>query len=173
MSLRLSAVFAAAIVIVGSAASTASAQDRTWGDFGVSLVAMQYDLSGTGNAPGIAARISRDLSPGLSLEFRSLFAKPEQQVGRSTLIVPEAQLQYRWNIARVSPFVGGGIGAAFIQSPFRADWDPTLSAAAGAHVRLTERVGLIGELRLRGVEWEFSGSVAEWSAGLTWRLPSY
>jgi hypothetical protein len=40
-------------------------------------------------------------------------------------------------------------------------------------VRLTERLGVTGEFRLRGHEWDFVGTTAEISAGLAWRFPSF
>ena len=151
----------------------ALAQSPSWGDFAVSSAAVNYDLSGTGTTPGLAARITRDVTPNVALEVRGLYARPDQQFGLSSLFIPEAQLQYRWNVGRVSPYVGGGIGLAIVRSAVHDETDPALSAAAGARVRLTERVGLLGEMRLRGIEWGFTGSVAEWSAGLSWRLPSF
>lgn len=60
-----------------------------------------------------------------------------------------------------------------VKSPFRTEWDPTFSVSAGTDVSLTERVGLIGELRLRGIERRFTGSTAEGSLGMAWRLPSF
>jgi hypothetical protein len=68
---------------------------------------------------------------------------------------------------------GGGIGAALVKSDFRTDWDPTLSVAVGTGVRVTERLGVTGEFRLRGHEWDFVGTTAEISAGLAWRFPSF
>ena len=103
------------------------------------------------------------------VEVRALFAKPEQQSGSSTLFAPEAQLQYRWNVARVSPYVGGGVGLAANASPLRTDWDPTLSFAVGTGVRLNDRLDLIGELRLRGIEWRFVGNDAWQHRGVVGR----
>jgi hypothetical protein len=118
-------------------------------------------------------RASREFLPNVRLEFGGVFAKPDQQFGPSTLFLPEAQLQYRWNANRLSPYVGGGLGAALVRSDFHTDWDPTLSVAAGMGVRLTDALGLTGEVRLRGHEWRFTGTTAEVSAGLAWRLPSF
>jgi hypothetical protein len=155
------------------AGGSASAQDYSRWNVGVAAVGVQYDLSGVGNAPGVAIRASRDLTPHLVLETRGLLAWPDQQSGPSTFFVPEAQLQYRWNVARFSPYVGGGGGVAMVKSPFRTEWDSTLSVSAGTGVRLSERVGITGELRLRGIEPRFTGSTAEWSLGMAWRLPSF
>jgi len=136
--LIVSAVFALAVVGV----PTAHAQESAWGDLTVSAARIDYDLSGTGSAAGIAVRTRRNLTSHATLEFGGLFAKPEQQFGPSTLFVPEAQFQYRWGAGRLSPYIGGGIGAALLKSDIRTDWDPTLSFAVGTGVRLTERLGV-------------------------------
>ena len=60
-----------------------------------------------------------------------------------------------------------------VKSDVQTDWDPTLSAAVGTSVRLTRRLGVTGEFRLRGHEWNFTGTTAEISAGLTWRFASF
>jgi hypothetical protein len=159
-------------VIVITGVSAAHAQSA-WGDLAVSAARIDYDLSGTGSAAGLAVRTTRDLTSNLRLEFGGLFAKPEQQFGPSTLFIPEAQLQYRWDTGRVFPYVGGGIGAALVKSDFFTNWDPTLSVAAGTGVRLTDRLGVTGEFRLRGHEWDFVGTTTEVSVGLAWRLPSF
>jgi opacity protein-like surface antigen len=167
---RLTLSFVCALSIVG--VSTAHAQSA-WGDLSVSAARIDYDLSGTGSAAGVAVRTTRDVTSNVRVEFGGLFAKPAQQFGPSTLFMPEAQLQYRWSAGRVSPYVGGGIGAALVKSDFHTNWDPTLSVAAGTGVRLTDRLGVTGEFRLRGHQFDFVGTTAEISAGLAWRLPSF
>jgi opacity protein-like surface antigen len=173
MSLR-SLALSCVLVLLGSTAAFAqqSTSTSSW-DLGVSAAHIDYDLSGTGTAAGLAVRATRHLTPAVSLEIRGLYAKPEQQFGPSTLFAPDVQLQYRWNIARFSPYVGGGVGFATLTKPLHTDWDPTTSVAVGTTVRLTDRVGVTGELRLRGFEWKWAGSTAEWSAGLTWGLPAF
>jgi hypothetical protein len=169
---RRVAGLASFVFLLAGAAGVASAQDSSPWNLGVAAVGVQYDLVGTGNAPGIALRATRDLTTHVVLETRSLFAWPGQQSGASTLFVPEAQLQYRWNVARLSPYVGGGAGLAMTKSHVRTDWDPTFSLSAGSGIRLTERFGLVGELRIRGIERRFAASTAEWSVGAAWQLPS-
>jgi hypothetical protein len=167
----LSLSFVAAFLCIG--ASNADAQE-SFGDLKISFARLDYDLSGTGNAPALAVRTTRGLTSNLQLEVGALFARPEQQlVGPATMFLPEAQLQYRWNLGRFAPYVGGGIGAALVKSDFASDWDPTYSAAVGTSVRLTERLGVAGEFRLRAHEWRGVGTTAEVSAGLAWRLPSF
>ena len=163
--------FLLALAVVGP--STAQAHDSSWGDLAVSGVRVDYDLSGVGNAPGLAIRATRHVTSNVSLEVGGLLSKPTQQFGPSTLFVPEALLRYRWNAGRMSPYVGGGLGAALVRSDFHSDWDPTLSVAVDTGVRLTDRVGATAEFRVRGHEWRFVGTSTELSAGLVWRLPSF
>jgi hypothetical protein len=162
--------FVAALVIGG--ASAAEAQQSS-GALNISVARLDYDLSGTGSAAALGVRTTRDLSSNVRLEVGALFAKPEQQFGPATLFIPEAQLQYRWNMGHLTPYVGGGIGASFLRSDFGSDWAPTLSAAVGTTVRLTRGLGVTGGFRLRGHEWRSTGTSAGISAGLSWTLPSF
>jgi hypothetical protein len=170
---RIVVTFAFAFALVTAGASTAHAQGGSWGDLAVSAVRIDYDLSGVGSAPGLAVRTTRDVFSNVRLEFGGTLAKPDQQFGTSTLFLPEAQLQYRWRAGRISPYLGGGIGAALVKSDFHTDWDPTLSVALGTGVQLADRWGLTGEVRLRGHEWRFTGTTAELSVGVTWRLAAF
>jgi hypothetical protein len=160
-----------ALALAGVA--TAHAQNPSSVGITVSAMMINYDLSGVGTTPGIAVRSTYPLAGHVSLEFGGVFATPDQQFGASSLFIPEAQLRYRWSAGRVAPYIGGGLGVARVASDFHIDWDPTLSIAAGAGIRLTERLELNGEFRLRGHEWRFVGDTAELSAGLTWQLPSF
>jgi hypothetical protein len=159
------------------AVAPARAQSTSWGDLAVSAAAIDYDLGGTGRTAGLAVRFTRDLTEHLVLEGRGLFAQPTQQSGPSTLFVPEGQLQYRWNLGRVAPYAGGGLGTAMIHTHHRGDyrtkWALTMSTAGGARVDLTQQLAVIGELRVRGIEWGFHSSTGEWSLGLAWRLPAF
>lgn len=161
-------------VLLLSGSLPAFAQESTW-DLGISAARIDYDVSGTGSAAGVAVRAVRHLTPHVAVEVRGLLARPALQSGPATLFAPDLQVQYRWQIARVSPYVGGGIGFATIkkQFPFRTDWDTTTTVGGGATVRLTDRVALTGELRLRGFELDYVGSTGEFSVGLTWGLPNF
>lgn len=158
---------------VSAGVSTAYAQNTSWGDVAVSVARLDYDLSGVGSAPAVAVRLTRDLSSSVSLELGGVFAKPNQQFGPSSLFMPEAQVRYRWSAGRLSPYVGGGLGTALVKSAFDSDWDPTMSVAAGTGVRLTNRLSVTGEFRLRAHEWRATGTTTELSAGLAWALPSF
>ena len=167
--------FVFAVVLFG--AIPAQAQTPSRGELGVTAGLVDFDLSGTGQTTGVAVRMTRYFTPHLGLEVRTLFARPCQQfqscddVGPATLIVPEAQVQYRWQAGRVEPFVGAGLGASALTSSFDTRWDPTIAFTAGMGVRLTNAVSLVGEFRLRGHEFDFTGSTAEFNGGVAWRLP--
>ena len=166
-------------VLLVSGASQAQAQSRSWGDLSITAGLVDYDLSGTGQTTGFAIRTRKDLTHSLGLELRGLFARPCQQfqsckdVGPATLFVPEAQLQYRWNAGRLEPFVGAGLGVSALRSSVDTQWDPTVSVSVGTAVRLTERLALNSEFRLRGHEFRFVGSTTEINAGVSWRLPAF
>jgi hypothetical protein len=168
-----------AFILLVSGAGPARAQDSSWGELSVTAGLVDYDLSGTGKTAGFAIRTKKDLTPSLGLELRGLFARPCQQfqsckdVGPATLFVPEAQLQYRWNAGRLEPFVGAGLGLSALRSAVHTDVDPTVSFSAGTAVRLTDRLALNTEFRLRGHEFRFVGSSTEINAGLSWRLPAF
>ena len=153
--------------------SAAQAQNLSWGDLSVSAGRMEFDLSGTGHAPTVAVRATRDLSSRVRFEFGGVFAKPEQQFGSSTLFMPEVQLQYGWNAGRFAPYVGGGAGTALVTSDFHRDWDPTYSFGGGTTAWFTERLGAKGDFRLRLHEWRATGTSSEISGGLVWRLPAF
>jgi hypothetical protein len=170
--MRIRSVAVLAFVAVTAIPFKASAQEAARWNFGAAASIINYDLNGVGTTPGMVFTASRELTRHVVLETRGLLAWPDETFGRSTLFIPEAQLQYRWNIARFTPFVGGGGGFARRSSPFHSDWDTTLSVAGGTGIRLTDRVGVLGELRLRGID-DFAASTAEWSVGMTWRLPAF
>ncbi len=159
--------------------TAAHAQDSSWTELSVSAAHVDFDLSGIGNTGGLVVRTSRAFTPHVGIEVRALFARPCQQfqdckdVGPATLFAPEAQLQYRWTVGRLEPYVGAGLGASALRSSFNTDWEPTVSFAAGTGVRLTDQLALTGEFRMRGHEWRFTGTTTEVSAGLAWRLPMF
>ena len=130
-----------------------------------------FDLSGTGNVPVFSARVTQDLGSNVVVEGGVVFAKPDQQFGPSTLIIPEAQLQYHFPIGRFTPYLGAGIGAARESADgFETDWTPTISFAGGTRIAVNDRVGVFGELRIRGFGWDFVGTMADITGGVAIRL---
>jgi hypothetical protein len=161
------------VTLPAPSARAQTSQNSGWGDLSISAARIDYDLSGVGSAPGFSIRTTRDLSPNVALEFGGVFAKLEQPLGTTPLFMPEAHVRYRWNLGRFSPYMSGGMGASLVTSSFHSDWDPTLSIAGGTGVRLTERLAAVGELRIRGHQFNFAGSTADISGGLVWRLSAF
>ena len=149
--------------------ATVRAQEAPW-QLAVTGARVDYDLSGVGNAPGLAVRLTLDIASNVSVELGGLFVKPDQQFGSSTLFIPEALVRYGWRFGRIAPYVGGGLGAALVKSSFHSDWDPTMAVAAGTSVRVTDRFSIVGEFRLRGHEWRATGTTTEVAAGISWRF---
>lgn len=140
----------------------------------VSAGASQFDLSGTGVAPIIAVRADMPLGRIVLVEGGVGFTRPDQQFGsRTTLVVPEVQLQAQLPLGSFMPYLGVGGGIAM---DFRPDdvggtrSDVTASASGGVRWWITPRIGARGELRVRGIGEGFSGSAAEWTGGLAWRF---
>ncbi len=110
----------------------------------------------------------RALTSNVAVEVTALFARPDLQGGRALLVVPEAHLQYHWRFGQFAPYAGGGVGFAH-QS---RDGSPSatnlaLSTAGGLRAYVNDRVALLGEFRLRGIQRDFSATTAEWMGGLS------
>ena len=160
-------VFLLSLIATAASAQSTAAQHALAVTGGV----MDFDLSGTGQTFVAAVRAARALTDHLAVEVGSSFARPEQQFGPSTIFAPEVQLQYLWRFGRVRPFAGGGIGFLHERANLAENETSfTWSGAGGLRIDLADRVALIGEMRVRGIEIDFTGSTAEWVGGLTWRL---
>jgi hypothetical protein len=161
-----------AIVLALSMPAIATAQsDRT--SVSVNFGVMQFDLSGTGEAPMFAARFDQELGDIFLAEAGFLFARPDQQFGAKTnLFIPEVQFQAQFP-ARFAPYLGIGAGMAF---DFRQERfggtqsNVSVSGAGGVRFWFNDRFGARGELRVRGIGSEFQGSAAEWTLGANFRL---
>ena len=184
MSIWFRVVLSFVFAILFSTASPARAQDSSWGNLAVTMGRMDFDLNGTGNAYGVAVRAKHHLSPHLALEVGGFYSRycgdqylgecvPNPVLDRTSLFMPEAQLQYRWNLGRLSPYAGGGMGAARLSALGVSVWRPTFSATVGTAVYLTDQLGITGDFRVRGHGRHFSGSTSEITAGLAWRFPSF
>src|SRR5688572_30044523 len=117
------------------------------------LGVVQFDLSGTGSAPGMSIRVTRALTNHLGVEGSFPVAWPMQDFGGSKLFAPEAHLQYHWLAGPFRPYAGGGAGFAWTDGGAlgRSDVNLTLSIAGGTRFHITDRLALLGELRLRGI----------------------
>jgi hypothetical protein len=106
----------------------------------------------------------------LGLNLGVLVARPEEDTGRSTLLVPEAHVHYHWRLGFAQPYAGGGVGWAlrFREDDTRSNL--SLAAAGGVRLELQGRVAVLAEFRLRGIEADFAGTTAEWMGGISWFL---
>jgi len=155
----------------------------------VSVGAFQYDLSGTGTAPLVAGRVELPLSRFFLVEGGLAVARPEQQffdggtyqisgapIGTTTTyLIPELQLQVQAPLVagRVAPYLGLGAGIADDRRPSRyggSQSTMTVSGATGLRYWLSDRMGLRGELRVRGIGTSFAGAAAEYTLGTAWRF---
>lgn len=152
-------------------AAAAAAQDGP-APRAISLTAgaVQFDLSGTGTAFGVAPRLTLPVTSGVAVEIGALISRIDEQTGNTTLIVPEVHVQHFWRTGRVRPFVGGGMGVGYRDTAFGSDADLVLSGGGGALIDVSDRLSLRAEFRLRGFEEDFVGTTAEWLGGIAWRF---
>jgi hypothetical protein len=155
-------------------ASVLSAQAAPLSGAGVALMggAAQYDLSGTGTTGVVSLRIDDMPKRWLVTELAlGLLHPPMQSGARETLLIPEGQLQVQLPFSYVMPYLGLGGGAVFAHGDGRSETTATASVATGLRIVLPNApVTLQAELRVRGIGESFSGSTAEWTGGLRWRL---
>jgi outer membrane protein with beta-barrel domain len=138
----------------------------------VAAVSMtEFDLAGVGTAPGMIIRASRALTGHVAVEGSFQMSWLSEDFGRSKLFAPEAHLQYHWQAGSFRPYVGGGAGIAWRDRGLfgNSEANLTLSVVGGTRFDVTERLGLLGELRLRGIDPDFSGSTADVMGGVSWR----
>ncbi len=153
---------ALALVVAGEAA----AQDRR-GIVTLAAGAANYDLSGTGWAPVIAARVGLAFGPWLILEPGITWMRYETQGDDpTTLLFPEAQLQLEILRGTVRPYIGAGAGFANAKHGDASDSDLTMSVSAGVRARLDRAIGFVAEGRLRSVD-PFTGTTFDLTGGLS------
>jgi opacity protein-like surface antigen len=164
--------FAVAAVLVLVSITNASAQEiAARNTIGVTAGAVNFDLSGTGTTWGLGFRGTRALTSHLAVEFSTLFARPDLQAGQAVLLTPEVHLQYHWRLGSFAPYAGGGIGFTHQSrdgSPNVTNF--SLSTAGGLRTYVNDRVALIGEFRLRGIQRDFSATTAEIMGGVSFDI---
>jgi hypothetical protein len=125
-------------------------------------------------APMVAFRGTSPLGNSLLLELALLAARPEDgDHNRTTLIVPESQIQVFLPVARVTPYLGLGAGAVFDRNGNGAGHRETylsLSASLGVKGWFSSRLGGQAEFRGRGVSVDMDRSSSEYSIGLIWQI---
>lgn len=132
----------------------------------------QFDLSGTGTMGIVAARGELAILPALLLEGGVTLARPEQFFGRTTLLMPELQLQLQLP-RRLAPYFGIGTGFASGMAGEQlggTDSEVTFTGSAGLRAAITRQVGLRMELRIREFGTGFYSTTADWTLGAAWRF---
>ena len=151
----------------GASAQEAAARNTITASAG----ALNFDLSGTGTTVGVAVRGTRALTSHVALETGDFVRAPGSAGrGRATLFAPEAHLQYHWRFGRIAPYAGGGIGFGHQSRGGSSVTDLALSTAGGVRAYVTDRLAVLGEFRLRGLERDFAGSTAEVMGGLSFAI---
>jgi hypothetical protein len=170
---------AAAASLLAAAAATAAPRRAAAQDYrlasGVALSAgvADFDLTGSGTTAMVALRADAELRRWLVGEIGVGALRPkEARPSRLTYVVPEAQLQLQIRAGALRPYLGGGGGWFYAIGPNRK-LQSALSASAAGGVRIAQpghRYGLQAEVRLRGIDREFSREVTEWTAGAAFRF---
>jgi hypothetical protein len=166
------ATMAAAAVVTLPAAGTAQSVSRQSPALSISAGIFHYDLSGVATTPMVALRADFPLGRVMLLEGGFGVARPEatSSGARSTMLTPEAQLQFQLPLRRVQPYLGVGGGAAIAARAGDVESSVTASAAGGVRAWLTPRTGVRAELRVRGIGSGFEGASDEWTVGFAWRF---
>ena len=166
----LSLTLVALLVLV---AGTATAQEMAQpAHVGLHAGLFDFDLVGDGFAPMIAGRASLPIASVLMIEGSVLAARPGQDIGTTTFLIPEGQVQLTLPFSNVTPFIGLGAGAA-IDLRDEAEGGTqtwvTFSGSVGIKTWLRDRLGAQVEYRARGIG-DTGGSSNEFSAGALLRL---
>jgi hypothetical protein len=134
----------------------------------------QYDLAGTGTVRHLAARLEVPVDRIVGIEGSVGYSRPGAEPDEATtMLIPELQARAEWPGTRLAPFFGLGVGAAVVlegAGQNGRDTDLTVAGAGGMRLRVSDRLALQGELRVRGIGSRFQGSSSEWTTGLVWRL---
>ena len=160
------------VLTLGGGVASAQEMPAARNTISTNTGSMNFDLNGTGNTWNVAVRGTRALMPHLALEFGGLFARPELQSGRGTVVLPEAQLQYHWRVNKVAPYAGGGIGFMHRRQEFlgmtMTQNNLALGAVGGARVYFNDRVAALGEFRIHTINRDFAGTTAEIMGGVSY-----
>jgi hypothetical protein len=130
----------------------------------------EYDLSGVETSNVWAARVAFPVEPFFIVEPAVSYIHTSQAFGRSDLWMPEVQLQAHVILGPAAPYLGVGVGAAIEEvddvEGVEGETDFTTSVAAGVRWGVLETIGLRVEGRIRGIEYDWVGTVSELTAGV-------
>jgi hypothetical protein len=174
---RRAAITAGLLLVAGTTASSAQTTSTSGPTISVHAGVFDYDLNGVGTVRHFAARGELPVNSYVFVEASLGYSRPgPRPEERTTVLIPEVQAQLQYPFGRVAPYLGVGAGSLMAlagDAQDKFDAALSLSTAAGARVRLAERLGARAELRVRSVEMNgniFAGATAELTAGLSWHL---
>jgi len=157
---------AAALIAAPAAASAQSAGPAVAVTGGMT----EYDLSGVGNTAFVGLRAQLPVTGALVIEPGLNYMKYNTQGGsRTSLWMPEVQLQAELPLGAVRPYLGLGAGGALISSGGQRQTELTFSTAAGVRVALGGGWGIGGELRVRAID-PWTATTADFGLSISRRL---
>lgn len=158
----------AALALMAAFALPGAARAQSVSELSVGGGIMDYDLSGVGQTLTLNARAVAPLSRTFVLEPGIVWARPELQGGgEATLLIPEVQLQARFPLGAVAPYLGVGVGAALAFADDRDDdHEVAFSGGAGLRIDAGGLLGFVIDGRVHGLGTEFTASTAELTLGL-------
>jgi hypothetical protein len=169
MRLDLSRLLPLPLVLLLAVPTSAEAQEEEpIASWTAAVGLFQFELDGNGLAPMVAVRGSTPISSVLLLEASLAGARPDQDSGTSTVLIPEAQLQLNLPFTSINPYMGLGAGAFVDLKDSDAggtELDFSISGALGVRAWFGERFGLAVEFRGRGIGADFEHTSAEYTIG--------
>jgi hypothetical protein len=157
----------AALALAAACVLPGAARAQSVSEFSIGGGIMDYDLSDVGQTLTLNARGVAPLSRTFVLEPGILWARPDLQGGgEATLLIPEVQVQARFPLGPVAPYLGVGVGAALAFMDGDDDHDVAFSGGAGLRVDAGGLLGFVLDGRVHGLGTDFSASTAELTLGL-------
>jgi hypothetical protein len=115
-----------------------------------------------------AVRGTWAVTSNLGIEAGGLLTRYDSAPDATTLMIPEMQLQYHWRARSVVPYMGGGVGVAWRRHHGAATATLSFSGAGGVRFPVSDRVAMLGEVRVR----HFDRHAVEIMGGASFRLGS-
>ena len=169
---KASTLLTAALVVAIIAAPTqrASAQ-LNHPHLSVMAGGSSYDMSRTGTSPFGAVRVDIPFVKIVYEASLGIFEARESIGGKSTYLIPEAQVQWQLAPNRIRPYIGVGGGyIGNVSGPADSWWSATGSASVGVRVSVpATSIGFRGEVRFRGFGGGVDGGKSvEYTLGVRW-----
>jgi hypothetical protein len=160
-----------AFVLAASASTARQMFAQQLPKLGLGIVAgpVIYDLSGNGTGFGAGIRVPWQAQTWLIVEPGVGFLSYNNQFDvHTSYLFPELSLQGQLRFGRVRPFLGGGVGGAFVLQG-SGETVAALHGVLGTRIDMSSDWVVSGELRVRSVD-PWAGNTADILFGVTRRL---